>query len=95
MFTPVIFQRREPSAAIERLERLELSAALMGDVPDLARQEVAVPSRHRISLEAHFQDQKPASKLLKNAFYSNVPLINKQLVRSDPPWVSLLKLQTV
>jgi hypothetical protein len=43
-------------------------SCIYGDVPDVARQEVAVRSRHRISLEARFQDQKAASKLLTTPF---------------------------
>ncbi len=41
------FQRFERSAAVERLERFELAATLVRDVPDVTRQKMAVSARHR------------------------------------------------
>ena len=38
------------SEAMKLLERLELAAALMTDVPDVTGQKMAVGSRHRLSL---------------------------------------------
>ena len=39
-----------------------LLMATMRDVPDLARQKMAVAAGHRFSLERAFELQKPASK---------------------------------
>ena len=60
----------------------------MGDVPDVARQEVAVRSRHRISLEARFQGQKAVSKLSNDCLYANVTSIDQAVGPVRPnPWV--------
>jgi len=44
--------------------------AAVSDVPDVARQKVAVGARHRFSLEVIFQLQKVTAKLLNDAFYA-------------------------
>ena len=57
-------------------------------VPDVARQEVAVGARHRVSLEATFCHQKAASKPIKHAFYAILVREIKNLRQSDPALVS-------
>jgi len=52
------FERFERSAAIERLERLELSTAWMSDMPDVTREKMAVGARHRLSLRLYVFAQK-------------------------------------
>ncbi len=58
----------------------------MSDVPNVTRQEVAVRPRHRFFLEGPFHSQKAASKLLNNAFYAYLTLINQAVgwVRPQP-----------
>ena len=57
----------------------------MGHVPDVAWQEMAVRARHRFFLEGPFHGQKAASKLLNDAFYAYLTLINQAVawVRPD------------
>ena len=44
--------------------------AAVRDVPNMARQKVAVSARHRGSLKADFRREKVAGKPLKHAFYA-------------------------
>jgi hypothetical protein len=63
-------ERLERSNAVERLERFERASVFV--------------ARHRVSLEARFQCQKAASKLLNDAFYATLLCEINQLRRSDP-----------
>jgi hypothetical protein len=55
--------------------------AAVSNMPDMPWQEVAVGARHRVSLEARFQRQKGASKLLNGAFYVTLLCKINQLCR--------------
>ena len=49
----------------------------MSDVPNVTRQEVTVRARHRFFLEGPFHGQKAPSKLLNDASYAYLTLINQ------------------
>ena len=74
---------------MERLERLELAATLVSDVPEITRQEVAVGARHRSSLEDAFRPQKVTSKLLTDAFYATFSCQIKNFPWSDPALIRM------
>jgi hypothetical protein len=65
----------------------KLSWAAVRDVPNVTRQEVTVRARHRFFLEGHFHGPKAASKLLNDAFYACLELINQAVgwVRPQTP----------
>jgi hypothetical protein len=46
----VFFEPLELSAAVERLERFELTARLLSDVPNVAGQKMTICARHRFVL---------------------------------------------
>jgi hypothetical protein len=67
------FQRLERSAAIQRLEQLELldlPSALMSDMPNTTREKTTVCSRHRFSLANAFRQKIELLSALTVAFMS-------------------------
>jgi hypothetical protein len=64
------------------------------DVPNVTREEVTIRARHRFFLEGSFYGQKAASKLLNDAFYAYLKLINQAVggVRPTAPERAAAKL---
>jgi hypothetical protein len=65
---------------VQTLVKISLMAAVR-DVPNVTRLEVTVRARHRSFLEGTFHGQKAASKLLNDAFYAYLKLINQGVGR--------------
>jgi hypothetical protein len=69
----VIYQWKS-ECIVHRAVACGLAAYALFGLPDGFRQEIAVRARHLFSLQAHFQEQKAASKPLKDAFLCHLPL---------------------
>ena len=56
----------------------------MRDVPDVAGQKMAISARHHFFLEVVFRLQKATAKLLNDAFYDTLGLLNQKVALVRP-----------